>query len=58
MPLTLCEVPVIVEPFGKIHGVKFNDHDLANLEAFPKLAPEIYLERILEDDGIKVIPMH
>lgn len=58
MSLTLSEVPVICEPFGKLHEVKFDDHDLANYEAFPQLAPEFYLERILEDDKVQVIPMH
>ena len=37
--------------------VKFDDHDLANLEAFPELALELYLERVLEDDVLKVVPM-
>ena len=55
--LTPGEVPIIGEPFVKLHEVKFDDHDLANLEAFPKLASELYLERVLEDDGIKIVPM-
>ena len=57
MPLILGEVPIIGESFGKLHMVKFDDHDLANLEAFPELAPELYLERVLEDDVLKVVPM-
>lgn len=43
MPLTPSEVPIIGEPFGKLHEVKFDDHDLENLEAFPELAPKLYL---------------
>ena len=46
MPLTLGEVPVIGEPFGRLHEVKFDDHDLAYLKAFLELAPELYLDRI------------
>ena len=57
MPLTPGEVPIIGEPFGKLHEVKFDDHDLSNLEAFLELAPELYLERILEYDGINIGPM-
>ena len=58
MPLTPGEVPVIGEPFGRLHEVKFDDHDLANLEAFPEWAPELYLHRIQENDGINIVPMH
>ena len=42
MLLTPEEVLVIGEPVGKLHEIKFDDHDLASLEAFPKLAPELY----------------
>ena len=58
MPLTPGEVPVIGNPFGKLHEAKFDDHDLANYEAFPQLAPDFYLERMVEDDRVQVIPMH
>ena len=57
MPLTPGEVPVIGKPFGRLHEVKFDDHDLANLEAFLELAPELYLNRIQEDNGINIFPM-
>lgn len=57
MPLILGEVPIIGESFGKLHTVKFDDHGLVNLEVFPELALELYLERVLEDDVLKVIPM-
>lgn len=56
MPLTPRDVPVIIEPFGRLHEIKFDDHDLACLEAFPELAPELYLETIHTDDGIKMVP--
>ena len=46
MPLTPGEVSIISEPFRRLHEIKFDDHDLASLEAFPELAPELYLERI------------
>lgn len=46
MSLTLGEVPVIGEPFGRLHEINFDDHDLGSLEAFPKLAPELYLDAI------------
>ena len=57
MSLTPGEVPVIGEPFGRLHEIKFDDHELANLEAFPELAPELYLDRVQEDDGLKIFPM-
>ena len=44
--LTPGKVLVIGEPFGRLHEVKFFDHDLANLEAFTELALELYLDRI------------
>ena len=37
--------------------MKFDDHDLANFKDFPELAPELYLDRIQEDDGINIFPM-
>ena len=37
--------------------MKFDDHDLANLEVLPELAPELYLDRIQEDDDINIFPM-
>ena len=46
MSLTSGEVLIIGEPFGRLHEIKFDDHDLANLEAFPNLVPELYLEQI------------
>ena len=57
IPLILGEVPIIGEAYSKLSSIKFDDHDLANLEAFPELAPELYLERVLEDDVLKVVPM-
>ena len=56
MSLTPGEVPIIGEPFGHLHEVKFDDHDLANFEAFPKLAPELYLDTVHGADGVKVVP--
>lgn len=57
MPLTPGEVPVIGKPFGRLHEIKFDDHDLANFEAFPELVPKLYLDRVQDKDGIKNVPM-
>ena len=57
MPLILGEVPIISEAHGKLTSIKFDDHDLANLEVFPELAPELYLETILEEDVFQFFPM-
>lgn len=57
MPLIPGKVPIFGESFGKLHTIKFDDHDLANPEAFLEWAPELYLERVLEDDVLKVVPM-
>lgn len=56
MPLTPGEVPIIGELVGKLHEVKFDDHDLENIEAFPELGPVLYLDSIHGDDGVTVIP--
>ena len=58
MLLTPGEVPIIGEPFGRLHEVKFDDHDLANFEAFPELAPKLYLNTVHGDDGVKFFPQH
>lgn len=56
--LTLGEFPVPNDPCGKLHEVKFDDHDLANYEAFPKLIPTLYYNTIYVDDGVIVVPRH
>lgn len=56
MLLTPGEVPVIGEPFGRLHEIKFDDHYLAILEAFPELTAELYLQMIKVEDGIKNFP--
>ena len=56
MSLTPGVVPIIGEPFGCLHEVKFDDHDLANFEAFLELALELYLDTVHGDDGVKVVP--
>ena len=56
MSLTPEEVPIIGEPFGRLHEVKFDDHDLANFEAFPELAPELYLDIVHRAVGSKLSP--
>ena len=56
MPLTIEEVSVIGKPFERLHEIKFDDHDLTNLEAFPELAPELYLDTVHGADGVKVVP--
>ena len=55
-PLTPGEVPIIGDPCGRIHEVKFEDHDLADHDAFPELASELYFDTIYEDDGITIVP--
>ena len=55
MPLISGEVSIIGEAHGKLTSIKFDDQDLAKLEAFPELAPELYVERVLEDDMLWVI---
>ena len=57
MPLVPEEVPQLGGMFGHLPHIKFDDHDLGNQDAFPSLALELYLERVLEDDLLKVEPM-
>lgn len=57
-PLTPREVPILGDPCGRLHEVKFNDHDLADHDAFSELAPALYFDTIHEDDGITVVPQH
>ena len=56
MSLTLGEVPVLSDPCGKLHEVKFDDHDLVNYEAFPELAPTLYFDTIYVTYGVTVVP--
>ena len=55
--LVLDEVTIIGDMFGSLPSINFDDHDLANIEAFVELAPELYLERVLYDIVLKVVPM-
>ena len=55
-PLPPGEVPVLNDPCGRLHEVKFHDHDLENYEAFPKLNPKLYFDTTHTDDGVTVIP--
>ena len=57
IPLVPTEVPLIGDMFEGLPSLKLDDHDLANLDAFPTLAPELYLERVLYDNVVKVDPM-
>ena len=56
MSLTTEEVPIIGEPFGLLHEIKFYDHDLAIFEALLELTPELYLDIVHGADGVKVFP--
>ena len=56
MLLTPGEVPVLSDPYGKLHEVKFDDRDLDNYEAFHELIPMIYFDTIYVDDGVIVVP--
>ena len=55
-PLTPGEVPVLSDPCGRLHEVKFDDHDLENFEAFPELAPELYIDMIYVNYGSQLFP--
>ena len=44
------------DPCGKLHEVKFDDHDLANYEAFPELTLTLYFDTIYADNGVTVVP--
>ena len=58
MPLNPGEAPVIGETFGCLHEVNFVHLDLANFEAFPELAPKLYLDTVHGADGVKFVPQH
>ena len=55
MLLTLREVPIVSDPYQKLHEVKFDDHDLVKYEAFPELTPTLYFDTSYTDDGVTVV---
>lgn len=57
MPLILEAVTLYGDMFGKIPVVNFDDYDLPNEKAFPKLVPKFYLERVVYVGVVKVEPM-
>lgn len=57
MTLVPKEVLELGGMFGHLPHIKLDDNDLGNLDDFPSLVWEKYLERVLEDDVLKVEPM-
>ena len=57
MSLVPDEISIIGDMFGNLPSIKFDDHNHANIEAFLELVPELYLERILRDIVLKVVPI-
>ena len=55
-PLTPGEFPVLSDPCGRLHEVKLDDHDLADSETLPELAPALYFNTIRANDGVTVVP--
>ena len=41
----------------QIPNIKFDDHDLGNLEVFPSLDPQLYLKQVVDGGVLKVDPM-